>query len=235
MRLHRHLGIIVAASLLSGCSAVDGVWSTLAGPNNNGMVIAVPTPKTAASPAPTAAAAPAAVPTPAAPTATGAPTSPATPAPAAASPASSGTAAAAADLPALRAELHRLEDELARQSAEIERLHQALDKVGAAESGGRKPLVVIRFRRQNVAYEDALYNAVSRALERRPGAVFDVVAVAPVASSSSQVAVNSRAAKRDAESVLHTLTDMGLPAERVALSATTSANVASNEVEIYVR
>lgn len=99
----------------------------------------------------------------------------------------------------------------------------------------RKPLVIIRFDRPNVAYEQALYSAVSRALERRPSAAFDLVAVAPNSGSAAQVTLNSDASKRNAENVLRSLTNMGLPADRVSLSATTSAGVQSNEVQIYVR
>ena len=44
---------------------------------------------------------------------------------------------------------------------------------------GRRPLVVIRFDRKDVAYDQAIYNAVSRTLESRPGATFTLVAVAP--------------------------------------------------------
>jgi hypothetical protein len=102
-------------------------------------------------------------------------------------------------------------------------------------SSERKPLVVIRFRQPQVAYEDALYGAVKRALERRPSASFDLVAVAPVATTPAQVDANGRAAKRYAATVLHSLTEMGVPAERVSLSSTTSASVKNDEVQIYVR
>jgi hypothetical protein len=106
-------------------------------------------------------------------------------------------------------------------------------------SGGanstRRPLVVIRFDRPNVAYEQALYTAVSRALERRPSAAFDLVAVAPERGSAAQVAVASNISKRNAESVLRSLSDMGLPLQRVRLSAMTSSAAATNEVHIYVR
>ncbi|MGQ0663525.1 MAG: hypothetical protein ACT4P2_08030 [Pseudomonadota bacterium] len=105
----------------------------------------------------------------------------------------------------------------------------------AATAAGRRPLVVIRFDRQNPAYEQALYTAVSRALEVRPEAAFDLVAVSPGHGNQSQVALASATAKRQAESVLRSLTDMGLPPERVTLSATTSAGVQSNEVHLYVR
>lgn len=104
-----------------------------------------------------------------------------------------------------------------------------------AASGGNRPLVVIRFDRPNVSYEEALYTAISRALERKPSATFELVAVAPSAGTAAQVAVNSNASKHNAEDVMRSLTNMGLPADRVTLSATTSADVHSNEVRIYVR
>jgi len=103
----------------------------------------------------------------------------------------------------------------------------------AAAAGG--PLVVIRFDRPDVSYEQALYTAVSRALERKPSATFELVAVAPNAGNSAEVAVNANASKRNAENVMRSLTSMGLPADRVSLSATTSGDIQNNEVRVYVR
>ncbi len=101
--------------------------------------------------------------------------------------------------------------------------------------GERRPLMVIRFDRPNVPYQQPLYNAVKRALERRPNATFDLVAVTPNAGSPAQVALHNDAAKRNAQDVLRSLNDMGLAADRVSLSATTSTSVTVNEVQIYVR
>jgi len=53
----------------------------------------------------------------------------------------------------------------------------------------RRPLVVIRFDRPDVPYQQALYTAVSRALERRPEAAFDIVAVSPNSGSAADVAL----------------------------------------------
>ncbi len=103
------------------------------------------------------------------------------------------------------------------------------------QSGPRRPLVVIRFDRPNVEYEQALYTAVSRALERRPSATFDLVAVAPNTGNAAQVTVAASTSKRNAESVLRSLSDMGLPLDRVRLSAMTSGRASTNEVHIYVR
>jgi TolA-binding protein len=105
----------------------------------------------------------------------------------------------------------------------------------AGAAGGRRPLVVIRFDRPKVEYEQALYTAVSRALERRPQAGFDLVAVAPGQGSAAQVARGANVARRSAESVLRSLTSMGLPASRVSLSAGTSGQAQTAEVHIYVR
>jgi hypothetical protein len=105
----------------------------------------------------------------------------------------------------------------------------------AAAVGDRRPLVIIRFDRPNVSYEQALYSAVKRALERRPDATFDLVAVSPNAGNPAQVALHTDASKRNAANVVRSLTNMGLAADRISLSATTSASVQSNEVQIYVR
>ncbi len=105
----------------------------------------------------------------------------------------------------------------------------------ATAAARNRPLVVIRFDRPNVTYEEALYTAVSRALERKPSATFELVAVAPSSGTAAQVAVNSNASKHNAENVMRSLTNMGLPADRVTLSATTSGDVHSNEVRVFVR
>lgn len=100
---------------------------------------------------------------------------------------------------------------------------------------GERPLVVIRFDQPDVPYEQPLYTAISRALERKPGATFTVMAVAPNAGSPAQVAVNTNASRQNAENVLRALTNMGLPANRVSLSATMSPDIQTNEVRVFVR
>jgi hypothetical protein len=106
---------------------------------------------------------------------------------------------------------------------------------GTTNIADRRPLVTIRFYRTKVQYEKALFAAVSLALERRSDVMFDLVAVAPQLDSPTESTLHSEASKRNAENVFRSLTGMGLPPERVSLSATTSANVQSDEVQIYVR
>jgi hypothetical protein len=100
---------------------------------------------------------------------------------------------------------------------------------------GRQPLMVIRFDRPNVAYEQALYSAVSRALDRRPGATFDVVAVSRAGATAGQSSLNTSNSKHNAETVVRSLTSMGLPPDRINLSATSSASAQGNEVQVFVR
>lgn len=99
---------------------------------------------------------------------------------------------------------------------------------------GDRPLVIIRFDRPNVQYQQALFNAVSQALSRKPTATFSILAVSPNAGNAAQVALNSAAAKRNAEDVLRSLTDMGVPSSRVQLLSATD-QVDNNEVQVYVR
>ena len=103
------------------------------------------------------------------------------------------------------------------------------------DTSGRRPLVVIRFDRDKVPYQQALYNAVGRVLERRPNSAFDLVAVAPASGGPARVALNSNKARRHAEDVLRSLTEMGLPPARVAVSAKTSSAASANEVHLYLR
>jgi len=98
-----------------------------------------------------------------------------------------------------------------------------------------RPLVVIRFDRPNVSYEDALYAAVKGALDRRPNAVFEVVAVAPSGGSPGAAALGETSARRNADAVVRSLTQMGLPQDRLRISTASSPSASSGEVQVFVR
>lgn len=104
---------------------------------------------------------------------------------------------------------------------------------GAAPTGS--PLVVIRFDRPDVLYRQALYTAVSQALDRRPSAMFDLIAVAPNRGTPSDVALAADTSRKYAEDVLRSLNEMGLPSDRITLSSLTSPDIAANEVRVFVR
>ena len=102
-------------------------------------------------------------------------------------------------------------------------------------TAGKRPLIVIRFDRDKVAYQQALYNTVSKVLEQRPNATFDLVGVAPTSGGKARVSLNSNKARRHSENVLRSLIEMGLPPSRVAISARTALEARSNEVHLYLR
>jgi len=107
-------------------------------------------------------------------------------------------------------------------------------KIGAAAPTHR-PLVIIRFNHPNVNYDQPLYAAVGQALEKYPSARFDLVAVSPAKGNAAQIALAATEARKNGEAVLRSLTQMGLPMERINLNASSSRDVQGNEVQIYIR
>jgi len=97
------------------------------------------------------------------------------------------------------------------------------------------PLVVIRFDRPNVDYQQILYAALSQALQTRPGAAFSVVAVSPTRGTVTAVQLAQTAAKRHAQEVMRSITEMGVPASRLAVASSTDPNASSSEVRVFVR
>lgn len=104
----------------------------------------------------------------------------------------------------------------------------------AAPLSGPRPLVKIKFDQANVNYEEPVYVAVNEALQRYPDARFDLVAVHPANGNAAEVAIESTKARRNAEKVLRTLTQMGLPLDRIDLSHKQSPDASSNEVHLYI-
>ncbi len=106
---------------------------------------------------------------------------------------------------------------------------------GGALGSLRQPLVVIRFDRPDVPYEQALYSAISQVLGSRPSAAFDIVAYTANSGTPAEVVVKSNLSKRNAEEVFRSLSEMGLPGDRMTLSAAISTTIQTNEVHVYVR
>lgn len=98
-----------------------------------------------------------------------------------------------------------------------------------------RPLVVIRFDDPNVEYEQALYMAVNEAMERYPDAKFELVAVNPAQGNAAKVAIETTRARRNAEKVLRSLTQMGLSSDKIILSSLANERVNNNEVHLYIR
>lgn len=114
---------------------------------------------------------------------------------------------------------------------------------GAVLVGAVRPLVVIRFPSglgegpgdgatagQAASYETGLYQVLKRTLKLRPETAFDMVAVSAGLDGSARQGLTGHT-----RAVLRALDEMGLPAERLSLSATSVPGVAGSEVHLYVR
>ena len=97
------------------------------------------------------------------------------------------------------------------------------------------PLVVVRFDRPNVDYQQILYAALNQALQNRPGANFQVVAVSPTRGSAASVQIAQTTARRHAQDVMRSMTDMGGPAARLNVASTTDPAATASEVRVFVR
>ena len=73
--------------------------------------------------------------------------------------------------------------------------------------------------------------AVSRAIEKKPGVMFEVVAVSP--ANGNALAKNS--AQNNASKIFQDMIDMGVGAERISLSSKTSSAANTAEVQIFVK
>lgn len=96
-------------------------------------------------------------------------------------------------------------------------------------------LVTIRFDHARVDFQQILYTAVAQALQTRPGSGFAVVAVSPTRGSAAAVQLAQTEAERHARDVLRSLSDMGVPANRLDLSSSTDPAASVSEVRVYVR
>jgi hypothetical protein len=102
-------------------------------------------------------------------------------------------------------------------------------------AGGSSPLVTIRFDKANVDYQQILYAALTQALQSRPGASFSIVAVSPTRGTVTAVQLSQTQAQRHAQEVLRSMTDMGVPAARLAVQSQTDPSVTANEVRVFIR
>jgi hypothetical protein len=106
---------------------------------------------------------------------------------------------------------------------------------GAQMTSAGAPLVVVRFDRPNVDYQQVLYAALNQALQNRPGATFQVLAVSPTRGTAASVQMAQTAARRHAEDVMRSMSEMGVPATRMGVASTTDPSATVSEVRVFVR
>ncbi|HEY0267089.1 MAG TPA: hypothetical protein VGC16_10075 [Rhizomicrobium sp.] len=106
---------------------------------------------------------------------------------------------------------------------------------GLQTASAGTPLVVVRFDHPDVDYQQILYAALNQALQNRPGASFQVVAVSPTRGTAASVQIAQSTARRHAQDVMRSMTDMGVPATRLNVASTTDPGTTVSEVRVFVR
>ena len=97
----------------------------------------------------------------------------------------------------------------------------------AARPANQAPVLSIRYDTPNPSYKNVLAQAVRAVEQRRPGAVYDVVA-ASTAPEAPQAA-------KDAGAVMAAMKELGVPTNRLNLGARLEPSLAIREVLIYLR
>lgn len=110
----------------------------------------------------------------------------------------------------------------------------ALKPASQARPQAERPLVKISFDRSNVQYEDALVNAANEAQKRYPDVMFNVVGLHPATGNAAEVAIESTRARRNTQRVLRTLSQVGVPADRVNVVYDQSDEISVNSVFVYI-
>ncbi len=95
----------------------------------------------------------------------------------------------------------------------------------------KKPLAVVKFNKEDVDYKPAISQAVNAAMNRKPNAEFEVVAVSPAGGSMA----SKIATKNNATEVFNFIIQQGVSADKISISAKTSEKVKSAEVQVFVK
>ena len=111
----------------------------------------------------------------------------------------------------------------------FEQSSQSSNDIKMAPINYDNAIVVIKFDDQDTDYTRA-FEAISSALEQKPSAAFEVVAVSPTGGASF-----ANKARERASEILNKIAEMGVPAERLLLSSSNSSTAQAEEVHVYVR
>jgi hypothetical protein len=96
-------------------------------------------------------------------------------------------------------------------------------------------LVVIRFNQPRVYFDQQLFSALSKALAVKPDVVFRIVSYAPVTGNDSTDARWQEVASRNTQSVLASMKNMGVPADRIEVSGQQQSGLRFDETHVFVR
>lgn len=104
-----------------------------------------------------------------------------------------------------------------------------------AETPASTPLVVLRFNQERVYYEQALYQAIEKAVKIKPGVMFDIVSYAPNTGQADLDARWQQVANAHAQAVIASMQQMGVPLSRMTISGQRQNGLTADELHIFVR
>lgn len=106
---------------------------------------------------------------------------------------------------------------------------------GASAQAQMDPLVIIRFNQPRIYYEKQLYRAVAKAVGMKPSVVFDLVSYVPTVADPKRNAGWQITARQNVQSVMNSLSRMGVPPSRVSYRAVAAPEAEYDEVHVFVR
>lgn len=98
-----------------------------------------------------------------------------------------------------------------------------------------QPLVKIHYTGDKVDYATAVTAALQKALQKFPNAQFDVRGVYPATTNAAQATIDSTKSLRNAQQVIATMTQNGIPQAKFSTPSSMSGNVTNPQVQIFIR
>lgn len=105
----------------------------------------------------------------------------------------------------------------------------------AAEAFSGKPLMVIRFNQRKVYFEQPLYAAATKAINKKSGVVFNLISYVPIAGNPDQDEALMQRAGGNLREVTAALVKMGIPPQQVTTNTQPGQGLNYDEVHIYVQ
>ena len=94
------------------------------------------------------------------------------------------------------------------------------------------PIAIFRINEQE-DYEQNLFGAISATLDKSPKSRFTLVAVSSSAGNPSEQAERAANVRKDVSKVISSLVSMGMPADRLSVSALSASSVENTEIRLY--
>lgn len=107
-------------------------------------------------------------------------------------------------------------------------------KIAISKQAEDKPLLIIRFNRPGVHYQPALEKVVEKVQSINDAATFKVISFIPPATTKDGQQANKELATHNGKRIVSALQELGVPAQKIALSYQKAENVTVNEVHIAV-